>query len=345
MEPMTRVAINGFGRIGRQVARLLTSSDDGPGLVAVNSDRADARTLAHLLKYDSVHGRFEAAVSSDGGRLTVRGREILALSIPTPRALPWSELGIDLVVESTGRFRGAEAREHLEAGAGRVLITAPAPASDATLVIGVNEGSFDPVRHLVVSGASCTTNCLGPIARLLHDRFEIVSGFATAVHAYTRDQELLDGSHDDLRRGRAAALNLVPTDSGLDDALARILPDLHGRLGSISIRVPSPDVSLLTLSVRLGCAVGADDVNDLFREAALTGLPGVVGVSDEPLVSSDFVGDGRSAVVDLASTREADPGHVQVLAWYDNEYAYAARIVDLAKLMAAREMAAPRLDG
>jgi glyceraldehyde 3-phosphate dehydrogenase len=330
----TRVAINGFGRIGRQVARIIATSTDLE-LVAINASRADPHMLAHLMRYDSVHGRFAGEVEGCGDHLLLEGRRVRVTAHPDPARCDWAECGAEIVVEATGAFDdGPSARRHLAAGAGAVLITAPASEADATIVIGANEELLDPGRHRVVSGASCTTMCLAPVVRVLDEVLGIEGGFVTTVHAYTRDQELVDGTHDDLRRARAAALNIVPTRTGAARTLAEVLPALGGRLGAIAVRVPVADVSLLALAVGVRRSADAEAVNAAYREAAASGrLHGILGVTDEPLVSSDLVGDPRSAVVDLASTRTGPGDVVQVMAWYDNEVAYAHRMVDLVRLM------------
>jgi glyceraldehyde 3-phosphate dehydrogenase len=329
------VGINGFGRIGRLVTRLLAGRED-LRLAAVNTRRGDAGLLAHLLTYDSVHGRFGGEVAADGHCLRIEGNDIRVTSYEKPSVIPWHD--VDVVVESTGAFTMAdEARGHLEGGAGHVLITAPSTGEDLTIVVGVNEDAFDPRRHRVVSAASCTTACLGPVAHVLDTTFGIESGFATTVHAFTRDQELVDGSHDDPRRARSAALNLVPTKTGAARLLGRILPGLAGRIDAFAIRVPTPDVSLLTLGVVLRLPATRDEVNDVFRAAAATDrLARVLGVCEEPLVSSDFLGDPRSAIVDAAGTIALQNNHLQVLSWYDNELSYAARVVDILELIGRR---------
>ncbi|HXY71855.1 MAG TPA: glyceraldehyde 3-phosphate dehydrogenase NAD-binding domain-containing protein [Actinomycetota bacterium] len=337
------VGVNGFGRIGRLVTRLLAGRDDLL-LSAVNTRRGDAGLLAHLLMYDSVHGRFLGDVEADGHTLLIEGNDVRVTSCERPSVIPWHD--VDVVVESTGAFTMAdEARGHLEGGAGHVVITAPSTGEDLTIVVGVNEDAFDPRRHRVVSAASCTTACLGPVAHVLDTTFGIESGFATTVHAFTRDQELVDGSHDDPRRARSAALNLVPTKTGAAKLLGRILPGLAGRIDAFAIRVPTPDVSLLTLGVVLGLPATGDEVNDVFRAAAKSDrLASVLGVCEEPLVSSDFLGDPRSAVVDAAGTIALQNNHLQVLAWYDNELSYATRVVDILELIRDRSRR-PRAGG
>lgn len=328
-----RIGINGFGRIGRHVARIVARTP-GIELVAINSSRADPRMLAHLMRYDSVHARFAGEVCADGDRLLLEGRPVRVTAAPEPAEVPWGESGVDVVVEATGAFDdGPVARGHLAAGAERVLITAPARGVDATIVIGANEEALDPERHRVVSDASCTTMCLAPVVRVLDEALGIEGGFVTTVHAYTRDQELVDGSHDDLRRARAAALNLVPTKTGAARTLGEVLPSFAGRLSAMAVRVPVADVSLLTLAVTVRRPADGDAVNARYEEAAGAHLRGILGVTDEPLVSSDLLGDPRSAVVDLGATRTGPGNVVQVMAWYDNEVAYAHRMVDLIRLM------------
>lgn len=333
-----RLGINGFGRIGRQVARIAARAED-LAVVAINTRHADPARLAHLLRYDSVHGPFGGEVHVGDGELRVAGRPIRITGEEDPGRIDWWRRDVDVVVEASGAFvEGDGARRHLDGGARRVVITAPAAEADATLVVGANEGTFDPARHRVVSAASCTTTCLAPVVRVLHRAFEVRGGFALTVHAYTRDQELVDGTHDDLRRARAASLNIVPTRTGAARTLGRVLPELDGRISATAVRVPVADVSLLALSVTVEASVPPEQVNDAFREAAAQReLAPVLGVTEEPLVSSDFVGDPRSAVVDLPMTRvDRGPGgsQVQVLAWYDNEFGYANRIVDLVRLVA-----------
>ena len=336
-----RVGINGFGRIGGQVARILARSEELQ-LAAINTTRADPGMLAHLLRYDSVHGRFHGAVERRGDHLVIEGRPIRVSAHLDPAGCDWRGCGVDVVVEATGAFDGEAARRHLEAGARRVLVTAPARGVDATIVLGANEETFDPDRHRVISGASCTTMCLAPVARVLDEALGIEGGFVTTVHAYTRDQELVDGSHDDLRRARAAALNIVPTKTGAARTLAEVLPGLGARLGAMAVRVPVADVSLLALATSVRRPADAEAVNAAYREAAASPpLRGILGVTDEPLVSSDLIGDPRSAVVDLEATRTGPGDVVQVMAWYDNEVAYAHRMVDLVRLLAGLAPAPP----
>ncbi len=325
-----RVAINGFGRIGRNVLRAAKQSGrDDLDFVAVN-DLTGSETLAHLLRYDSVHGRYPGTVEVSADGLVVDGDEILVLSERDPADLPWAELDVDIVVESTGRFRTRElASKHLEAGASKVIISAPAKDEDITIVLGVNDRAYDPAAHHIISNASCTTNCLAPVARVLTERFGFVRGLMTTIHAYTAGQAVLDGPHTDLRRARAAAVSMIPTTTGAARAISLVLPELEGKLDGMAIRVPTPDVSVVDLVAELGTDVSADDVNDALRAAAETDLAGILRVEEGPLVSVDFTGDPASSVVDALSTSVMDGRLVKVLAWYDNEWGYSSRVVDL----------------
>ncbi|HEY3241098.1 MAG TPA: type I glyceraldehyde-3-phosphate dehydrogenase [Acidimicrobiia bacterium] len=331
---MTRIAINGFGRIGRHVLRRIAQREPGIEVAVVNSIRAEPEVCAHLLKYDSVFGRYPGEVACDEDHLIVDGRTIRVTNQPDPLLCPWHAFDIDVVVEATGRFTNRDdAVLHLRAGARKVLITAPARYEDLTVVVGVNDRDYDPERHHVVSAASCTTNCLAPVLFVLHHAFGVVGGLMTTIHAFTRDQELLDGTHKDLRRARAATLNMTPTKTGAAKAIDRVLPELAGRVVGLAVRVPIPDVSLVDLSVTLERPFTVERINDAFRQATTGPLAKVLGVTDEPLVSADFHGDTRSAVVDLASTRGGPANQAKVLAWYDNEAGYAARVVDLCRLL------------
>jgi glyceraldehyde 3-phosphate dehydrogenase len=331
----TRVAINGFGRIGRSVLRIAQEHGAELEIVAIN-DLTDAATLAHLLRHDSVYGAFPGTVESIAGELLVAGRPIRALAESSISHLPWHELEVDVVIESTGRFRTrAAAAEHLAAGASKVLLSAPGKGSepvDATVVIGVNfEDSYDPERHHIISNASCTTNCLAPVAKVLHEAVGIRHGQMSTVHSYTADQNLLDGPHSDLRRARAAALNLVPTSTGAAKALGLVIPELDGRLGGIAIRVPTPTGSIVDLTVEAERATSVEEVNGAFRDAAEQGgLQGILSYSEEPLVSSDIIGSPFSSVFDSQLTSVMNATQVKVVAWYDNEWGYSSRLVDLA---------------
>lgn len=333
-----RVAINGFGRIGRMFMRAALGRADFE-VVAVNASY-DAATLAHLLKYDTVHGRFPDPVAATDGGLRVGDRDIRLVSEREPDRLPWEELGIDIVVEATGKFRAREeAARHLRSGAKRVLITAPGKGEDALFVYGVNHRDYDPARHYVISAASCTTNCVGPVAAVLHRHFQIRSGLMTTVHSYTSDQRFLDNPHKDLRRARAAALAMVPTKTGAARAIGQVIPELEGRLNGFAVRVPTPDVSLVDLVAQCAAPVSKESVNAALREAAEGDFRGIIAYSEEPLVSTDYIGDPHSAIVDGPLTMVGPHGLVKVVAWYDNEYGYSCRLADLTGYVAARTFA------
>ena len=324
-----RVGINGFGRIGRNFFRSVRRREADVEIVAVN-DLGDAKTMAHLLKYDSVLGPLGVDVVASDGAIVVDGAELKLLNERDPAALPWGELGVDVVLESTGIFtKRAQAQLHLDAGAARVLISAPATDPDVTLVLGVNDDVYDPEQHNIISNASCTTNCVAPLAKVLHDTWGIESGFMTTIHAYTNDQQILDMPHKDLRRARAAAINLIPTSTGAAKAIGVVIPELKGRVDGVSVRAPVPDGSLTDFVVQLGAEVTADEVNARFRELADTGpLAGILLYSDEPLVSSDVVGNSYSCIFDSDLTM-AHGRSVKVFGWYDNEWGYSCRLVDL----------------
>src|SRR5271165_1192865 len=335
----TRVAINGFGRVGRSVLRIAHEQGSDLEVVAVN-DLADATTLAHLLRHDSVYGAFPGTLESVDGELFVAGRPIRALAEPSLSNLPWGELGVDVVIESTGRHRTrAAATEHLSAGARKVIISAPGKGSeplDATVVIGVNfEAVYDPEHHHIISNASCTTNCLAPVAKVLHDTVGIRHGQMSTIHAYTADQNLLDGPHSDLRRARAAALNLVPTSTGAAKALGLVIPELEGKLNGLAVRVPVPTGSIVYLTIESEQATSAKAINAAFRERAEGSLAGILEYSEDPIVSSDVVGSPSSAIFDAALTSVIDGTQVKVLAWYDNEWGYSSRLVELAERVLA----------
>jgi glyceraldehyde 3-phosphate dehydrogenase len=323
-----KVGVNGFGRIGRVFFRAAWGT---PGLEVVGvNDLSDARTLAHLLKYDSVHGIFAAEVVAKGDAIFVDGRPIRVTAQKDPLALPWKDLGVEVVVESTGVFRDrAGAGKHLQAGARKVIITAPAKDPDVTLVLGVNEGTYDPARHHIVSNASCTTNCLATVAKVLLDRFGIRRGFASTVHSYTNDQPIHDFPHKDLRRARAGAVSMIPTTTGAATAVGLVLPSLKGRLDGIAIRVPTANVSVVDLTAELERPTSVEAVNDAFRTAARGPLQNILAYTDEELVSVDFNGNPHSAIVDGPSTALVDGSLVKVLAWYDNEWGYSSRVRDL----------------
>ena len=330
----TRIGINGFGRIGRNMYRALHAKDSDLELVAVN-DLTSPETLAHLLKYDSVLGRLTDEVKATGDGFSVNGTEVKVLSDRDPAALPWGALGVDIVVESTGIFTKADdARKHIEAGAKKVIISAPAKGEDITLVLGVNDDAYDSSKHDIISNASCTTNCVAPMAKVLHDNWGIESGFMTTCHAYTNDQRILDFPHSDLRRARAAAINIIPTSTGAAKAVALVLPDLKGRLDGIALRVPVPDGSITDLVVNVGTEVTVEEVNNAYRQAA-SELKGIVEYSEDPLVSTDIVGNPHSLVFDSSETM-ARGRMVKVLGWYDNEWGYSCRLVDLAVYVGSR---------
>lgn len=331
-----RVGINGFGRIGRCVFRIAEQRPDME-IVAINN-RSGTETMAHLLKYDSNYGIFDADVQAADGAIVVDGRRVTVHHEQTPETIPWSADEVDVVIESTGVFRDAEAaRGHIEGGgAGKVLISAPGRGEDVTVVMGVNEEDYSPDDHNIISNASCTTNCLAPVAKVLHDRFGIKQGLMTTVHAYTTDQRILDSSHRDLRRARAAGLSIVPTSTGATRAVAVVLPELEGRLSGLALRVPTPTVSLVDLVINVDKPATADEVNEAFAEAARGPMKGIIDVSHEPLVSIDYVGNPFSAVIDAPSTAAVGHDMVKVLAWYDNEWGYAARLVDFIGYMGQR---------
>jgi glyceraldehyde 3-phosphate dehydrogenase len=332
---MTRVAINGFGRIGRNFLRAYLERRPDYEVVAVN-DIGDVKTMAHLLEFDSVLGRLNEQVDADSETMTVGKHRLRAFSIPEPEKLPWRELDIDVVVESTGRFeKGEKARAHLDAGAGSVVISAVANDADVTLVLGVNDDAYDPNRHRIVSNASCTTNCVTPLAKVIHDAFTIERGFMTTVHAYTPTQPVLDAPHKDLRRARAAAINLIPTTTGATRALGTVLPELEGKIGALAIRAPVPVGSIVDLTLDLARPVERDEVNAAFRSAAERGaLLGILRYADEPLVSSDIVGSSYSCIFDSELTMTSG-SLVKVFGWYDNEWGYSCRLVDLVNLVGA----------
>lgn len=326
---MIRVAINGFGRIGRMVFRAAYEQGfEGIDIVAVN-DLTDTKTLAHLLKYDSVHGRFKGDVSHDENNLYVNGKSLRVYAERDPVNLPWKELGVDVVVESTGFFRkNADASKHIKAGAKKVLISAPSPDADFDVVLGVNEDKYDKSKHNIISNASCTTNCLAPIAKVLNDNFGIVKGFMTTVHAFTGDQRMVDAPHKDLRRARAAAVNIVPTSTGAAIAVARVIPDLDGKLDGMAMRVPVADGSITDLTCELGREVTVEEVNNLFKNVASHHLKGILEYCEDPIVSSDIVGNPHSSILDADSTK-VNGNMVKLVSWYDNEWGYSNRMVDI----------------
>jgi glyceraldehyde 3-phosphate dehydrogenase len=328
-----RVGVNGFGRIGRVFFRTALEAPGDIEIVGVN-DLADAKSLAHLLKHDSVHGNLKAEVTAKDSSIFVNGREVKVLAIKDPGSLPWRDLGVDVVVESTGLFVDtATASKHIAAGAKKVIITAPAKDPDVTVVLGVNEKTYDPAKHRIISNASCTTNCLATTAKVLDDAFGIKRGFASTVHSYTNDQKIHDFPHKDLRRARAAAVSMIPTTTGAAKAVGLVLPHLKGKLDGIAIRVPTVNVSVVDLTAELNKPASVQAINEAFREAAAGGLRGILDATDEELVSVDFNGNPHSSIVDLPSTALVDGNMVKVLAWYDNEWGYSSRVRDLIKFI------------
>ncbi|MBQ6712248.1 MAG: type I glyceraldehyde-3-phosphate dehydrogenase [Selenomonadales bacterium] len=331
----TKIGINGFGRIGRNVFRASLAKADIE-IVAIN-DLTDAKTLAHLLKYDSVHGIFDAEVKAGENCIYVNGKEIKVIAEMDPAKLPWGELGVDIVVESTGRFTQRDkAAAHLAAGAKKVIISAPAKEEDITIVMGVNHDKYDAANHHVISNASCTTNCLAPFAKVLNDNFGIKRGLMTTVHAYTNDQRILDLPHKDLRRARAAGQSIIPTTTGAARAVALVLPELKGKLNGFAMRVPTPNVSVVDLVAELEKPATAEEINAKLKEAAEGELKGVLGYTDEPLVSKDFCGNANSSIVDGLSTMVIEDNMVKVVSWYDNEWGYSNRVLDLASYIASK---------
>ncbi len=325
-----RVAINGFGRIGRCLARIIATAGKDLELLAINS-RADIERDVHLFKYDSIHGRFPGKAEARGDNLVINDREVRVTRLLEPESLPWKELGVQVVLESTGAFRDRASNEgHLKAGAQKVIIAAPGKKIDATFVYGVNHRDYDPQRHQIVSNASCTTNCLAPVVKVLHDNFGVEHGLMTTCHSYTMDQRLLDGSHSDLRRARAAALSMVPTSTGAARAVTEVIPELKGRLDGLAIRVPTPNVSIIDLVATLKKSTSVDEVNRAFVAAQEGELKGILAVSTEPLVSIDHNGSPFSAVVDAELTNVMGGNLVKVMAWYDNEMGFSHRMLDLA---------------
>ncbi len=331
-----RVGINGFGRIGRNIMRV-AMADANIDIVAVN-DLTDTATLAHLLKYDSILGNLKADISASGDTITADGDPFTVLAVKDPALLPWKDLGVDVVFEATGRFTDRDnAVKHIDAGgAKRVIVTAPAKKPDGTFVMGVNHHQYDPAKHFVLSNASCTTNCLAPVVKVLHESFGLKKGWMTTVHAYTNDQNLLDLPHKDLRRARAAALSIIPTTTGAASAVGEVMPEMKGKLDGISMRVPTPNVSVVDLNAILEKSVTAADVNAAFKAAADGPLTGIMEYVTAPLVSIDFRGNPHSAMVDSLYTKVMDGDFVKVMAWYDNEWGYSNRCVDLLRFMASQ---------
>jgi glyceraldehyde 3-phosphate dehydrogenase len=330
-----RIGINGFGRIGRGVVRCMVDARDVFDLVLIN-DLTDVKTLGHLLKYDSVHGRFPGTVAVEGNALVINGDKVEISAEKDPAALKWKERGVDLVIESTGKFVDkAGASKHLTAGAKKVIISAPAKEPDVTLCCGINLEAYKPAEHNIISNASCTTNCLAPVAKVLHETFGIASGIMTTIHSYTNDQQILDLPHKDLRRARAAAMSMIPTTTGAAKALKEVLPAMAGKLDGWAIRVPTPDASIVDLTVKVEKKTDAKAVNEAFRAAANGPLKGILAVADEPLVSVDYIGDRHSSTVDAQLTTVVGDV-VKVMAWYDNEMGYSQRLFDLARFVAGK---------
>ncbi len=331
-----RVGINGFGRIGRQSLKALIERTPEVEVVAVN-DLVDVETNALLFKHDSTYGAYKGEVSHTADSIVIDGKEIKVLQYKDPAQLPWGDLGVDIVIESTGIFTDAEkAGAHRTAGAKKVIISAPAKKEDITIVLGVNEEKYDPANHHIISNASCTTNCLAPAAKVVHDRWTIKRGLMNTIHSYTNDQRILDVAHKDPRRARAAGLNIIPTTTGAAKALSLVIPDLKGKFDGFSLRVPTPTVSVVDFTAELEKDVTLDELNQAFRDAAAGPLAGILGACDDPLVSSDFRGDTRSSIVDIASNMVLGGNFIKVIAWYDNEWGYSCRVADLTKFVAAR---------
>jgi glyceraldehyde 3-phosphate dehydrogenase len=331
-----RVGINGFGRIGRQSLKAILERAPGVEVVAVN-DLVDTSMNALLFKHDSTYGAYHGTVEHTDDALIIDGHEIKVLQVKDPAALPWGDLGVELVLESTGLFTDAEkARAHLSAGARKVIISAPAKGEDVTIVLGVNDAMYDPSKHHVISNASCTTNCLAPAAKVVHDTLGIERGLMNTIHSYTNDQRILDVAHKDPRRARSAGQNIIPTTTGAAKALALVIPDLRGKFDGFSLRVPTPTVSVVDFTADVSRPTTAEELNDAFRAAEAGPMKGILGVSDEPLVSSDFRGDTRSSIIDSLSTMVLGGTMVKVIAWYDNEWGYSCRCADLIQMVAAK---------
>jgi glyceraldehyde 3-phosphate dehydrogenase (phosphorylating) len=332
-----RVGINGFGRIGRQSLKALIERTPDVEVVAVN-DLVDAEMNALLFKHDSTYGAYPGKVEAKGDSLVIDGRTIRILAEKDPAALPWGDLGVDIVLESTGIFTdAAKAHAHIDAGAKKVIISAPAKGEDITIVLGVNEDRYDPAAHNIISNASCTTNCLAPAAKVVHDLLTIQRGLMNTIHSYTNDQRILDVAHKDPRRARSAGLNIIPTSTGAAKALALVIPDLKGKFDGFSLRVPTPTVSVVDFTAEVSRPTTVEELNDAFRKAAAGPMDGILGVSDEPLVSTDFRGDSRSSIIDAESTMVIGGTMVKIISWYDNEWGYSCRVADLIGFVAARQ--------
>ncbi|MFX0549918.1 type I glyceraldehyde-3-phosphate dehydrogenase [Hathewaya histolytica] len=325
-----KIGINGFGRIGRSVLRIVSEGNyKDIEIVAINA-RANSETLCHLFKYDSCFGRFNGTATYSDDELVINDKSVKILRKPSPKEIPWNELGVDIVIDTTGKFKTQEdLMGHIESGAKKVILSAPGKDVDATIVLGVNEDTLDLEKHNVISNASCTTNCLAPVAKVLNDKFGIVKGLMTTVHSYTNDQNTLDKTHKDLRRARAAAESIIPTSTGAAKAVGMVIPELKGKLNGFSLRVPTPTVSITDLVCELSQNVTVEEVNAALKEASEGSMKGILGYSEEPLVSVDYVGDSRSSIVDALSTMVIGENMIKVAAWYDNEWGYSARVVDL----------------
>ena len=333
----TRVGINGFGRIGRQVLRAILERHRDTLSVAAVNDLTDAKTNAHLFKYDSTYGRYPGSVETEGDSMNVDGNRIAVVAEPDPAKIPWGDFGVDIVVESTGVFTDAsKASGHLQGGAKKVIISAPASGEDMTIVLGVNDDHYDPKRHSIVSNASCTTNCVAPMVKVLHDNFKVERGLMTTIHSYTNDQKILDMAHKDLRRARSAAINIIPTSTGAARACGLVIPELQGKVHGMAMRVPTPTGSATDLVADLGRKVSAEEVNQAFKEAAMEPLKDILEYTEEPIVSSDIVSNPHSVILDGLSTIVMDGTMVKVLGWYDNEWGYSCRTSDLIAFMAER---------
>ena len=332
-----KVGINGFGRIGRNVMRTALGNNDIE-FVGVN-DLTDTKTLAHLLKYDSIMGNLDHKITAGEGTITVEGDTFRVFSERDPAAIDWASVGAEIVIESTGIFTKAEdARKHLRGDVKKVIISAPAKGEDVTIVLGVNEGMYDPNNHHIISNASCTTNCLAPVAKVIHDRFGIKNALMNTIHSYTNDQNLLDLPHKDLRRSRAAALSMIPTSTGAAKAIALVIPELKGKFDGISVRVPTPNVSLVDVVMNVERSTSTEEVNQVLKDAANGPMKGILAVSEEPLVSIDFKGNSNSSIVDAENTKVIDGTCIKILSWYDNEWGYSCRVRDLVKYIAAKGM-------
>ncbi len=333
----TKVGINGFGRIGRQVLKAIYERHGGSLEVVAINDLTDTETNAHLLKFDSTYGIFDADIQAGNGSIRINGRDVKVYAERDPGKIPWSEVGAEIVVESTGLFTDADkAATHKQGGAKKVIISAPAKGEDLTIVLGVNDDKYDPARHSVISNASCTTNCIAPVAKVLSDSFGIQHGFMTTVHAYTNDQRILDQVHKDLRRARAAGQNIIPTTTGAAEAVSLVLPELKGKLDGLAFRVPTPTVSVVDLNAALDKSVTVEQVNEALAEAAGESMKGILGFESRELVSSDFRGDSRSSIVDAPSTMVMGGNMVKVISWYDNEWGYSCRVADLCDFLAKK---------